>query len=336
MNYLRFTAIFITLPTLAFAGDVAEPYAAKAAAIVEAASNFQGGVSRGNATVMRADASLAVDTSAANWWQGGEWFVQVLADAGKSPSELTGDLQAFSNIDTEESFKIFQFWYQHNLLDDHCKLLFGLHDLNSTFYALDSAALFTHSSFGIGPDLSQVGPSIFPTTALTLHATFTVDDNYALVAIYDGIPGDPNNAKGTHVRLDKGDGLFKIIEAGVARENGDKLAIGTWKNTAHVENSIDGQWMDNNYGAYIIGQKSVSDATQVFMQLGYAANRKNSLDRYVGMGIAHQNLWHEGDNAGLGVAQAHNSRFFLAANPDFKKAETTWDFTYAYPLGPWK
>ncbi|MGV8837843.1 tetratricopeptide repeat protein, partial [Cellvibrio sp.] len=253
-----------------------------AALTLESVTNLDGGIQEDSSELANLDLTLAIDTDAAGWWGNGEWFVYVLGDTGDNPSDDVGDVQGISNIATDEALKVYEFWYQHSFADDSVKLLFGLHDYNSTFYSLESAGLFTHPSFGIGPDTSQVGPSIFSTTSTALHFTFAGENNYLLAAIYDGIPGDPNNPRGTHVQFNSGDGLFSAVEWGWANESKDKVALGVWQHTAEVENPVDGEMMDDNTGVYFIAEKNINDVAAVFVQLGQADDEFNA-GRYYGI-----------------------------------------------------
>lgn len=251
-----------------FSARAESPYEWATALTLESVTNLDGGIQEGSSELANADLTLAIDTEAAGWWGSGEWFIYVLGDTGDNPSGDVGDVQGISNIATDEAVKIYEFWYQHSFADDSVKLLFGLHDYNSTFYSLDSAGLFTHPSFGIGPDTSQVGPSIFSTTATALHFTFQGENQYLLAAIYDGIAGDPNNPKGTHVQFNSGDGVFSGVEWGWANEGKDKIALGVWQHTAEVENPVNGAVNDDNTGIYIIGEKHINDVAAFFFSWG--------------------------------------------------------------------
>ena len=158
----------------AHAEEDAEPaaYALAGALTLESVTNLDGGVKEGTRQLANLDITLAIDTAQANWWNNGEWFMYVLGDTGKDPAEYIGGMQGISNIATDESLKVYEFWYQHSFADGSIKVLFGLHDYNSTFYSLEASGLYNHPSFGIGPDTSQVGPSIFSTTSTALHFTF--------------------------------------------------------------------------------------------------------------------------------------------------------------------
>ncbi|HSC67041.1 MAG TPA: carbohydrate porin [Cellvibrio sp.] len=299
---------------------------------LESINNVEGGIEEDSSELVNFDLTLAIDTAAAGWWGDGEWFAYVLGNSGDNPSDDVGDVQGISNIATDEALKLYEFWYQHSFADDSAKLLFGLHDYNSTFYSLDSAGLFTHSSFGIGPETAQVGPSMFSTTSVGLHLTLEGDNQYLLAAIYDGIPGDPENPRGTHVQFNSGDGLFSAVEWGWVNENKDKAALGVWQQTAEVENPVDGETIDENTGIYFIAEKNINDVAAVFVQLGQADDEFNQLEFYGGTGITFTSFWLEGDGVGLAVAQARNGDPYLAANSDLDRAETAWEFTYYAPV----
>jgi len=179
---------------------------------LESVSNLQGGVAEGTRNLANLDLTLAIDTQSAGWWNNGSVFIYVLGNYGKAPSDLTGDLQTISNIQTDNNLKLYEFWYEHSFADGAVKLLAGLHDYNSTFYSLESAGLFTTSSFGIGPEVAQVGSSIFSTTSAAIHLTIAGEHQYLLLATYDGVAGDPDHPRGTHIQFKQSDGLFNAIE----------------------------------------------------------------------------------------------------------------------------
>ena len=312
------------------------PYDWGAALTLEAVNTLEGGIKKGSRELVNVDLNLTINTAAAGWWQDGEWFIYGLGNAGKNPSDYTGDLQGISNIAADQAVKIYEFWYQHQFAEQRLKILLGLHDYNSTFYSIETAGLFTHPSFGIGPDTAQVGPSIFSTTATALHITLQGEHQYLLAATYDGIAGDPDNPRGTHIQFNQGDGLFNALEWGW-RKDATKIALGFWQHTATVENPVDGIPSDNNSGFYLIGETPLTENRQLFLQLGRAAEKTNQLQYYAGTGVVFNHLWREGDNLGFAVAHARNGQAYLkhaqvAENSDIDRAETAWELTYFLPL----
>lgn len=311
---------------------VTPAYEMAGALTLESVTNVDGGIEEGASELANFDLTLAIDTEAAGWWGGGEWFAYVLGNTGDNPSDDVGDIQGLSNIATDEALKLYEFWYQHSFADDTVRVLLGLHDYNSAFYSLDSSSLFTHSSFGIGPETAQAGPSMFSTTSVGMVFTIEGDNHYLLAGVYDGIPGDPDNPRGTHVQFNSGDGLFSGVEWGWANENKDKAALGVWQQTAEVENPVDGDIIDENTGVYFIAEKNINDVAAVFVQLGQADDEFNQLEYYGGTGITFSSFWLDGDGIGLAVAHARNGDPYLAVNDHVDRAETAWEFTYYAPV----
>lgn len=332
LKQLLVVFVLCTTSLGAFAEDEPVPYLWANALTLESLSNLQGGIATGTRNLANLDLSVSVNTDAAGWWNDGTLFVYVLGTYGRPPSSLTGELQTLSNIEAYNNLTLYEFWYQHSFVDGAVKLLFGLHDYNSTFYSLDSSAIFTLSSLGIGPEIAQVGPSIFPTTATAVHLTLSHNDQYFLLAVYDGVPGDPEHPHGTHVVYNKTDGLLTAAEWGFASEKKYKLALGGWRTTAEVENPIDGSITKSNQGYYLIGEKYFNENLAVFFQYGSADKDKNQLEAYSGAGVTYSDLWVKEDSIGLGYARAKNSTEFLKANPDLLTAESVVELTYFRPL----
>ncbi len=312
--------------------EEAVPYQWEGALTLESISNLKGGVEKGTRFSGNLDVSLTVNTEAADWWSGGAWFAYVLGDYSKQPSEIIGDIQGVSNIQTYNNLSLYEFWYEHSFSGDAIKLLIGLHDYNSTFYSLNATGLYLLSSFGIGPDVSQVGPSIFPVTAPAVHLTIANESQYLLLAVYDGIPGDPEKPRGTRVVFKKSDGFFKAAEWGFTGEKNYNVALGAWQHTAEVESPIDGGFSNSNQGYYFLGEKYFSENLVAFLQYGRADADKNPLDSYLGVGVNYENLWKDQDAIGIGYASAHNGNPYKDANPDILSAENIWELTYLCPL----
>ena len=102
----------------------------------------------------------------------------------------SGDTQVVSNIDAEQAFRLYEFWYQHPFTDG-LNLKFGLYDLNSEFDVVNSAAMFLNGSHGIVPTYSQTGergPSVFPFTSLSARLQWEIDnDNIIRYALLDAV-----------------------------------------------------------------------------------------------------------------------------------------------------
>src|SRR5262249_4727374 len=105
----------------------------------------------------------------------------------------------------------------------------GLYDLNSEFYQNDAASLLLAPAFGIGSELAATGPngpSIFPSTALAVRASWSVTPHQTLRAAAinasAGVLGDPGG-----VDTSFNDGALLIAEW--ARRGDVTLKIGAWR-----------------------------------------------------------------------------------------------------------
>ena len=304
--------------------------------------NYDGGLRTGDMPLWNLDITLEMDTEKLGLWSNGRFFIYGLFNFhnDKLPTEYVGDIQATSNIEAPETGKIYELWYEHFLLDNHLSLLFGLHDYNSEFSALETAGLFTNSSFGISPDISQIGPSIFPSTALALRLSYQRDETYLLMAAYDGVPGDPDNPNRTQIIIDSDDGIFYSAEIGRKRElsddqDGYKYGIGFWHHTEYAD--FDGDDSDNS-GIYAIAEyiTNLNSGHQlgVFLQLGAARESLNPISQYIGTGFSLGGLFHDNDSLGLAVAHAIISDDFkdTVDGMGLDDAETAIELTYRIEL----
>ena len=184
---------------------------------VDVLSNVSGGISQKTVPVGDLDLLLTIDTKKlVSGWQGGTLFVYGLGLYGENPSKHVGDIQAVSNIAAPNSWKLFEAWYQHNLFE-HFSLLAGLYDVTSEFDVMvSSSELFLNGSFGTGAEFAasgRNGPSTFPSTSLGIRGQAILTDNLMIRAVLaDGVPGNPDDQKGTHIVLREDDGLFGNIE----------------------------------------------------------------------------------------------------------------------------
>ena len=287
----------------------------------------------------------------AGLWEGGTFHVYGLGNFGDgiSPTQLIGDIQATSNIEAPETFKLYELWYSQNLFQDKLNILIGMHDYNSEFDVMEYAGVLPNSSFGIAPNISQAGPSIFPTTALGLRIPVNYDETapYLLAAAYDGVPGDPDDEKSSAVLFENGDGVFTAAEIGIQAVEGSayyKLAIGGWMLTADTED-LNGVEKDSNGGGYLIGEMSLFrelDSKQglgAFVQIGNAAEDRNAVAYSLIGGFNYTGLipGRDGDVLAFGFCRAVLSDHLPPAEEgqEWPDAETVIELVYEAGLTPW-
>lgn len=324
----------------------------EAALTLEYISNVSGGIRRDSAFLGNVDVTAELDTEEAGLWKGGTFFIYGLGNfnGGTYPSEVVGDIQATSNIEAPDTFKLYEAWYNQSFRDDTLSLLVGLHDYNSEFDVLEYAGVFPNSSFGIAPQISQVGPSIFPTTALALRlAAKPTDKSYVLAAVYDGVPGDPDNERSGAIKFDSGDGIFSALEVGLSPEEDAgsayyKFSIGGWYHTAETED-FEAHAQDRNGGVYLLAERQVyqeadhSQGLGVFGQFGTAIPDRSEVAYSIMAGLNYTGLieGRDEDVIGLAFCSAILSDDFRAieGNEDLDAAETVIDFVYQAHLTDW-
>lgn len=324
---------------------------------VDAYANFRGGLRRGTALLDNIDLTLTLDAERILGWSGATFFFYGLGNQGESPTDkLIGDLQTVSNIDAPSTWKLYEAWLDQSLADGKVSLRFGLYDLNSEFDAIESAGLFHNSSHGIGPDYSQTGengPSIFPTTSLAFRVLVQpVDALYVQGVALDGSAGRADNPFGTHILLEKDDGL--LIAGEVAYVNGGgKVALGGYTYTAEFESvrDVDGSgnplMRSDNRGAYLLMDQVISrepsnpdQGLAVFARVGIANHKVNQLSIYRGGGLVYTGPFagRDEDQLGLAIAVATNGNDFRRAQLDVGQpvdgSEIVIELTYSAHVTP--
>jgi len=329
----------------------------------ELVSNTSGGIANRSEYLENGDVLLSIDAEKLMEWPGASFSFYVIGDRGGNPTEIIGDLQGTSNIESDDTWKIYEAWYQQDLWEGKLSFLVGLYDLNSEFDAIQTAGFFLNSSFGIGPDYSQSGhngPSIFPNTSLSVRARVQPTNSfYIQTALFDGVPGDPSKPTGTHIKFGHRDGVLLSTEVGYvtgASEDSDapysKYALGTWIYTAKHDDisavDVSGEPIlrSGNGGFYLLGEQTVyreQDASQglaMFARLGFANAKINQLGSYFGAGLMYSGLipGRNEDQFGVAVAAALNGGQFrdaqFAAGTSVDKAEVTLEFGYKSQILP--
>ena len=287
----------------------------------------RGGAASGGRSMSNLDLRLKADLARIANWEGATAYLHVLDNHGAGiNARQTGSLMGVSNIEVPiPAARILHAWLQQNFLDDRVSLLAGLYPIDAEFFAMESASLLLHPSFGTPADLALTrGPSIFNSSAFGLRAKWlSVDQTaYAMGALLDGIPNDPARPKRTAIRFAKGDGAFVIAELGLmpdelghlfepnepvhgvqtpalvshAKYSGvSKYAIGLWRYGNRVPDQLDVD-ADNvplqrrSQGAYLLAERSL-------LSLGDAGRDLSAFARYSfsdGNSTAIDRMWNLG------------------------------------------
>lgn len=241
-------------------------------------------------------------------WNDFTFFVYGLANQGSSISELVGDIQTVSNIEADNNWRIYEAWINIPINPLKSSLLVGLYNLNSEFDVNNTGGLFLNSSHGIGPDLSSSGingPSIFPVTSLAARLKVNLIPGVTLKgAIFDAVPSDPLDTRGTKVRIRESEGSLMIgeiswfkrpeggqsIDRGVNEDSPFRVAAGLWK-YSEERPGWDGE-LQLDAGFYAIAEARVysekgdqGQGLALFARFGATNDEINQFASYLGTGL---------------------------------------------------
>ncbi len=294
-------------------------------------------------------------------WNGARLLLSANGTFGTNFNQKVGAEQGIDNIEAFDTWKIYEFWIEQDLFNNAISLKFGLYDLNSEFDVTESSLVFLNPSQAIGVEFSQTGkngPSIFPTTSLAFRARYKQKSGYyAQAAIFDGVPGDPNDPSGNHIILNRHNGALLVAETGFKNETDNdnnsygKYAIGCWYYTANFKlpnTSTVGDIHKGNLGFYGIAEKQIysesndhAQGLSMFIKLGHAEDDLNRINNFVGMGLVYKGLFtnQDEDVLGLAVAVAHTSNWYWQKlkleNINKDRSEIDYELTYSIHLLKW-
>ena len=314
-------------------------------------ANTSGGLKRGAAWLGRTDARLSLDLDKLWGWSGMSSFVGYHSVLGsKFNTHYVGAFMGVDNIEVgTNTGQFYQAWVQKNWLEDRVSLLVGLHQIDAEFYVTETSGLFLQPPYGMANDLAQAGvsgPPIFPVGALATRLKLISPDRnfYLQAALTDGVPGDPDQPRGTHIKLGNGDGTLSIVELGytpqpaVASADAEvfnKTAIGFWRYSAQFDTN-DGLSNKHNQGAYFLSEQTLtvekgqpSQGLAGFVRFGVATDDVNVADWTGSVGLRYHGLLNgrDDDVAGIAVTVNHAGDSYRRVNGS-ERQETNFEATY--------
>jgi porin len=307
--------------------------------------NASGGARQGTRYLDNIDIVAEADMERLIGWDGASIHVYGLYNNGKSLTELIGDAQAPSNIETGvKAARLYEAWINQKI-GQSASIKVGLYDLNSEFDSLDVGSLFMASAHGIGTDISQTGlngPSIFPVTSLAARVAVGPATGWVVrAAVLDAVPGDIARPKQTAVILNKADGALLIGELEAPLPNG-KLLFGHWRYTGEFD-ALDGTRRRGNNGIYLRGETQIikesgaqDQGLSGFFRLGTADGRINTFSHFITGGLNYTGAikGRDEDQLGLGIAAAFTSKSYRLLNAS-ENAEIAVELTYRGAVTNW-
>lgn len=273
--------------------------------VLDAVSSLRGAGERESALLGKSSLSLELDLERAGLLRGATVRLSVLGTFGDDPSDFVGDIQALNNIAAPGDVGVLEAWMEKRF-GERLSVLAGYHDFNTEFDVVESAAELLNSSFGIGPEISQFGPSIFPSTHPGLRIRLdSSPSTYVQFAGYDGL-----NVEGPDETMN--DRRMFALEAGwMPRDDGrgtsSKVAMGVWSLPV---SGGGGPGDETLSGAYLLAEHTMTRAggrsIGIFARVGGMSDERHPVEGYAGFGVRVGAPFESrpGDVISLGVARA--------------------------------
>lgn len=312
----------------------------------EIMGNISGGVERGAVYEGLFAMTLDLDLSKLGLWRNSAIHVSSLYPHGRSPTqELVGDLLAVSNIDAWESFRLYQFWYEHVLFDGRFSFRIGQLAADEEFACTAPGLQFLNAGFGwpafISANTRNTGPAYY---VATLGARIRADAGesfYIQAGVFDGdsfddLDGNPRpNESGTRIHLSNEQGAFVIGETGVRTGNNGgsflpgEYKLGIWLHTGDFDSNYHDDGGDphvltgrpprqhgGNHGIYLAAEQMFwreaeanDQGLTVFGRAGYSPPDRNLFSLVCDAGFTYHGLLpgRNADVAGVGMIYARIS-----------------------------
>ena len=265
---------------------------------------------------------------------GAEMFVQYQTWRGVSGADDAGDLQGFSNIDTEPFGRFYEVWFQQTF-PGSVRVKVGRIDANTEFAAVENAAEFLNSSMGYSPTICDL--PTYPDPHLSVVVQYDPESGvYGGGGVFNGGP-----AAGV---ADFG-ALFAIGQVGVrwARWGGGRVGAGYWQTTlrgpaAALPDAVrgtNGQFLVLDQTLWADDKAANPRRVSAFFQAGKADPRVSVLGRHIGAGVVASGVvpGRSRDAVGLGVTTA---KVGLIADPvGAPGQELAVDLFYKFQVTGW-
>ena len=164
--------------------------------INEAFGNLAGGIKRGAAYQGLSTLTLQLDTQKAFGWEGGLVNISGLQIRGHNFSQFhVGDLQTTSGIAATPTSRLWEAWYQQQIIEGKLDVRVGLQSLDQEFMASTGSALFLNTMMGWpmlpSADLYAGGPT-YPLSSLGARLKVHQGAFTVLAGVFqDNSPGGP-------------------------------------------------------------------------------------------------------------------------------------------------
>ena len=275
-----------------------------------------------------------------NPWKNGSFEIETISTFKTRKTSIADDLQGFSNIEEDNmALTLFLAGYKHNF-SDLFSLFAGVRNVNEDYFTQEYTSIFTNSSCGIYPTLSENYPLMpnQPLSAMCLHAEFQLTDNLLLKnSLYNGTASRLLDRARIFNISPCRNGVFNITELGYLTEEKSYGYYGlgvamNWDGRAARTARTESDREKFNYTIWANIEKSVAkwgtETELGFLAQGSVAPRADLDCRgYFGGGAVLKNF--TGSRHGDYLAIFANHAIFDGIS------ETAMELTFKYDLNDW-
>jgi porin len=227
--------------------------------------NTTGGLEQGTVYTGLLRFGLNLDLDKAIGWHGASMCTTWLWLSGRDASaDLVGNFLTISNIAGFNTLRLFELWFQQNLLDDKISLRLGQLAADSEFVISDYGSTFLNGTFGwpasMYTNLPEGGPG-YPMGTLGVRLAVNPSDwfTFQTAAFQGNVYAQDVNLHGFRWRLDSQNGFFFLNEAQFRWNHRDnetglpgQFKAGGWFHTAEFAEPDSDAFVRGNYGFYFI------------------------------------------------------------------------------------
>jgi len=309
----------------------------------EVFANTRGGINTRRATRYRGnfDLMMLADLDTAGFAPGGKVFLYGQTGHGQGLTrDDVGDLQVISNIDAHDFAQVSEYWWEREWFEGFITIRLGKRDANEDFAAVDMAADFINSSFGLHPTIPM---PTFPDPSMA--ATVFVQLGEPLVfkaGVWDGEPDGRNwGFSGSGVtfsmfELEYHYTLFGQLPGEI--HGGFWYHSGEWSDlTAGSDRDYSGNHGVHFEAAQMLylendGEQDDDQGLGAFLQASWAPDDRNEGTQYFGAGMLYRGLIRRrhADVFGAAVAYFRTSPLL----PELT-SETAIELFYKAEVTPW-
>jgi len=295
-----------------------------------------------------ADIAATVLSENLKLFKGGLLFVQGMGIFGnKSSANYSGDLQIFSNIESDSRIFLYQCYYKQTL--GKLIIKFGQLDLNADYSVSGYGSSLVNSSFGIIPTVSLNMPApIF--SYLSAGASFKYMFTNRLTfqtAFFNGNPGNfETNRYNLNWNFSKEGGWLNISEFHYKTKSNlkqGKYKFGIFYHSKEFENPSDLTSIKGNFGFFAMGDQqlteeknTIKNGLSLFFEISYSSSDANLIGKYYALGLIYRGIfngWNE-DEFTMALASVRIGDNMLNYNPGLYNNESALEVTYKKYITP--